>query len=600
MPDFEMTEPRLDCPTSGPLLRALVHAFRLTQGEADASEHKLVGSGEAERSERRYFQGENPTSDDVRDRAAARVASALIEVGFLPDAALPPDSGHPAIRAALVVAVTNWAKTWDEVYRQCSVGWPFLPLSLGGFVLGREVVMDLALRVAAVIHLTDATFTTLMIHAAHDDAGRAILQDAMSRGNRQCDYEHVAAAAAVEQRTAQRWLNESAVPEDHNLRQLSHTLGGKNAEAERAILRYLRVQFGLLRIAQHLESVIGHRWAWELVRGFERLLHIAVNTNREIRANPKRFDSSEEGMTLAQVELLTMGSTSVVTSAVFALWLTAEQPAIWGYELHLAASLGLDRRLEKCWKTIGNWPQFWTNSLEANSVLGLSAQDYQTRCESVALVSLCPPLRESIEAQPPRHPDIGISRALEQKIHRALALLQEDRPEESLKLWDEITKEAPNNPDYLAYYGAALRDAGKRSEAMDMLRRAIDLAPDAVRGHIELARTYLRQGLADSALHHLQCLAPTVRDFSAEILWIMAELLYKTERFADANAAVQRAIELDPENADAHDLAARVLVRMPQTRDSRELAARHAKKAAAGGRRGGLADWLATKRHRRG
>lgn len=600
MSAFEMTEPRLICPPSGPLLRAVVHAFRLMQDGADSPETSLVGSSAAQRSERRYFQGEDPTSVEVRDRAAAQVASALIEMDFVTDAPLPDDPRHSSIRAVLVAAVTDWAKTWDEVHRQCSIGWPFMPRSLGGFVLGREVVIDLVLRVAAVIHLTNRNATTLVIHAAHDDAGRRILQDAMSLGGRQCDYEHVAAAAAVEHRTAQRWLNESAAPEDHNLRQLAHTLGGKNLESEKAILRQLRIQFGLLRIAHHLESVIGHRWTRDLLQGFERLLRFAVNTTREIRENPRQFASSEKGLTLAQIELLKVGSASVVAPAVFALWLRAEQPAIWGYELHLASSLGVARRLERCWQTIGNWPQFWKNGLEANRVLGLSPQDYQARCESTALVTLCPPLRESIEAEPPKYPDVGISRALEQKIHRAIALMQEDRPEESLPFWSEIINEAPTNPDYFTYYGVALRDAGQRNDAMVALRRAIDLAPDTDRPHIELARTYLRQGLTDSALHHLENLAPGVRDRSAELLWVMAELLYVEERFPDAHVAVQRAIELDPDNADAHDLAARVLVRMPQTRDNRELAARHAKKAAAGGRRGGLTEWQATKRHRRG
>ncbi|MGD9689707.1 MAG: tetratricopeptide repeat protein [Phycisphaerales bacterium] len=168
-----------------------------------------------------------------------------------------------------------------------------------------------------------------------------------------------------------------------------------------------------------------------------------------------------------------------------------------------------------------------------------------------------------------------------------------------MPLWREITSDVPNNADYATYFGVALRDAGQRAEAMDAFRYAIVLDPIADRPHIELARTFLRQGLADSALHHLESLPLVVRDRSAEILWVMAELLYAAERFSDAHAAVQRAIELDPDNADAHDLAARVLVRMPQTRENREQAARHAKKAAGGGRRGGLAEWQATKRLRR-
>lgn len=599
MAAFEMTEPKLICPTSGPLLRAVIHAFRLAQDGAHSPE-TLVGSAPAQRSERRYLEGEDPSSDDVRNRAAAQVASALIDMGLLADTALPHESGHSSIRSALIAAVTNWARTWDEVYRQCSVGWPFVPRSLGGFVLGREIVMDLVLRVAAVIHLTGSNQALPALHAAHDHAGRAILADVMKRQSRPCDFKEVAGAAAVETRTSQRWLNESSAPEDFNLRHLAHSLAGKDAQSETALLTYLRVQYGLLRLAQHLDTIVGHRWTRDLFQGFERLLKCAVHANGEIQQNPRQFDSSAEGLTLAQIELLTMGSTSVVAPAVFGLWLRSEQPAIWGYEMHLATSLDLPRRLERCWQTIGNWPQFWKNSLEANEVLGLSAEDYQTRCESTALVSLCPPLRESIEAEPPRYPDVGIPRVLEQKIHRAISLMQEDRPQEALPLWRDITSDVPNNADYATYFGVALRDAGKRAEAMDAFRRAIALDPSADRPHIELARTFLRQGLSDSALHHLESLPLAVRDHSAEILWVLAELLYAAERFTDAHAAVQRAIELDPDNADAHDLAARVLVRMPQTRENREQAARHAKKAAGGGRRGGLAEWQATKRLRRG
>ena len=43
MSAFEMTETKLICPTSGPLLRAAVHAFRLMQHGVDSADTGLVG-----------------------------------------------------------------------------------------------------------------------------------------------------------------------------------------------------------------------------------------------------------------------------------------------------------------------------------------------------------------------------------------------------------------------------------------------------------------------------------------------------------------------------------------------------------------------------
>ena len=328
MSHFQMIESKMICPASGPLLRAVIHAFSLMQESDTAPTGTLVGSGISERSERRYLEGVDPASEDVRNRVVADIASALLGMDFVTDAQLPFGLEHTLIRQTLVEAVTDWAKAWDEDFRQCSVGWPFIPLSLGGFVLGREVVMDLALRVAAVIHLTNTNLPAVVIHAAHDKAGKAILRDALSLSNHEFTHKNVAKAAEVEARTAQRWLNESIIPSDQALCQLARTLNSGTGNSEKAILRNLRVQFGLLRLAQHLESVIGQRWTRDLFLGFERLLNFAVSTNREIQQNPRQFGSDTNGLTRAQFELLKLGSNCSVANAVFKLWLRMDQPAI--------------------------------------------------------------------------------------------------------------------------------------------------------------------------------------------------------------------------------------------------------------------------------
>lgn len=598
MSGLQMTEPQFHCPTSGEMLRCFVRAFQLTDYNNKSTPSALIGNSDGQRNLRRYFEGNDP-NEDVRSRAAAKIAAALLEAGLVPEFRLPARSGVGTCAEVLSETIGYWAQTWDAVYRQSSTGWPYLPRSLTGFIIGRELVFDLVLRLVAIIHLADLPVGTFEILAGHDDACRKILQKAMDMGGLQADHRTVARIAQVEERTSQRWLNESIIPDDSSLQKLARGIAKGNLELETDVLRYLRVQIGSMRLVQTIGSVVGPRWERMLVHGFERLLQIAIGVNRQFQEDPHRFNSTAEGVDLGQIEFLLKGSTSKLAPAVFCLWLEEPIPAIWVYELHLAASMNLGERLERCFQIIGDWPQFWRNALEANKVLGLSAEAHQTRCESVALTALCPPLREAIESEPPRYPDIGIPRALEQKIHRAIALMQEGMPDKAVSQWRRVLTQMPENADFHVYLGIALRDSGDVQEAREAFRQAAELAPLTARPHIEIARCYLQQGLPDLALDHLSQVPTDVLQDSAELLWVQGELQFIEKEFPKALASVNRAIALDPDNADAHDLAARILVRMPQSRKTREKAAEHAKKAAACGRPTGLKEWANTKRHRR-
>ncbi|MBL8746464.1 MAG: hypothetical protein JNK58_08935, partial [Phycisphaerae bacterium] len=458
---FEMTEPQLACPTSGPMLRAMVHALQLSRKDAESGTSSLVGGAVSERNERRYFEGKDVVPDELRHRIAGRIAFASVESGLVGSLRIAASSDFSTVQEALTSAVFGWLTTWDSVYHQCAIGWPYVPRSLGGFVLGREVVIDLVLRLAALLHLSGATPPPdLLVYAAMDNAGAGILHAAMRDAGREMTQCELAEAAAVDRRTAQRWLNESLAPEDHNLRQVAHALAGNDEKAEQSILIRLRVQYGALRLAQMLEVHCGARWTRELLQGFGRLLKCAVEINQQIRANPQAFDSTADGLDLAQFELLTKGSTSEIAPAVMSLWSQRQHPAIWAYELQVASTMSLKQRLERCFQTIGDWPQFWKNGLAANAVLGLSAAEYQTRLESAALTTLCPPLLAKTEQQASAHRDVGIPPELEQMIHRAMTCQMEGRPEEALPLWTEVLRQAPANSNYFCLYGVALRSAG--------------------------------------------------------------------------------------------------------------------------------------------
>ncbi len=72
-----------------------------------------------------------------------------------------------------------------------------------------------------------------------------------------------------------------------------------------------------------------------------------------------------------------------------------------------------------------------------------------------------------------------------------------------LSLWQDTVEKRPGNPRARNNLGLALMAAGRADEAMDQLRRALELQPDYAFVHFNLGTLLLEQGRFDQAAAHL-------------------------------------------------------------------------------------------------
>src|SRR5688500_3782535 len=130
---------KLECPTSGVLLGALVKAFELDDPEVGGPTAAYLGSKDEGRTARRYFGGET-VHDATRSEICHFAVRAEIHADLLRGFDPPPDAGvfSRAWDDFLAEVLSGWLRTWDSVYHQSASGWPHPPRSLGGFVLGRQ------------------------------------------------------------------------------------------------------------------------------------------------------------------------------------------------------------------------------------------------------------------------------------------------------------------------------------------------------------------------------------------------------------------------------------------------------------------------------
>jgi serine/threonine-protein kinase len=143
------------------------------------------------------------------------------------------------------------------------------------------------------------------------------------------------------------------------------------------------------------------------------------------------------------------------------------------------------------------------------------------------------------QQQPPRWAEAmecyAAARALRPGLGDALAyaLLQCNRADEGLALYERLAAEQPDNPWLHMRRGNALDNAGRYKEAEAAHRVALRLAPDRAPAHVTLAIALYRQG-----------------------------------RFAEAEAACRTAVRLDPGFPVGHDILAYALLAQQRNRDA--------------------------------
>lgn len=105
------------------------------------------------------------------------------------------------------------------------------------------------------------------------------------------------------------------------------------------------------------------------------------------------------------------------------------------------------------------------------------------------------------------------------------------------------------DPDVLSEFGGRLLEVGRWDEALPILDRLVQVAPDNVAGLLLQGRAYeglWRYGEAESVFRQAAALAPE----SSEPFWQLSKVLQTQKKYQEAEVAIARALEINPESID--------------------------------------------------
>ncbi len=115
---------------------------------------------------------------------------------------------------------------------------------------------------------------------------------------------------------------------------------------------------------------------------------------------------------------------------------------------------------------------------------------------------------------------------------------------------------------------------GRCAESLDLLQRAIALAPDSVRYEVAAGRALLQAGRAHEALQAFST-AVSLDPFSVEAHVGLGLSRAMLEMYVEAATALERALELDPVHPDVRLQLASVYRRLGRSQDAEEQHAAH-------------------------
>jgi predicted TPR repeat methyltransferase len=135
--------------------------------------------------------------------------------------------------------------------------------------------------------------------------------------------------------------------------------------------------------------------------------------------------------------------------------------------------------------------------------------------------------------------------ALAVKLHRAGGF------DDAEKLYQRILDVAPANADALHFKGVLEHQRGRSEQALDLIRRSIELNGTVPDWHNNFGNVLLETGRVDAAAEAYEQAARLGPD-RADIHNNLGVLRREQRRPEESEAAYRRAIELDPRYADAH------------------------------------------------
>ncbi len=136
---------------------------------------------------------------------------------------------------------------------------------------------------------------------------------------------------------------------------------------------------------------------------------------------------------------------------------------------------------------------------------------------------------------------------------KARLLQSTGKPRDSLSVLDAILAKAPEDAESISLKGAALLEIGQVNEAVEELKRAIELDPKQGSAFTSLNRAFYKgSGVGDDKVREINHVTERIlaKDpKNAPALSTKGETLYLLKRYPEALQALDESLDLEPENA---------------------------------------------------
>jgi tetratricopeptide (TPR) repeat protein len=215
----------------------------------------------------------------------------------------------------------------------------------------------------------------------------------------------------------------------------------------------------------------------------------------------------------------------------------------------VAGQMGVPRRgIELLEKVVTLQPSLAEGHIQLAKLLRLDGQ----------VLDAVEALRRAIELNPESaaaYNDLGL-------IHLAVGDITE-----SLACFDRAIEISPNLPVFCYNKGLAFERKGLRIDAIAAFRRAIEIAPNFAEAHAKLGNLL---SIDDNFAEVLECCrrAAAAKPDSSLAFMCHARIHVEEGTAAAAEEPARRAIELDPQNSDAHCLLGSILMQLGRFRDA--------------------------------
>lgn len=499
------TMPRL--PTSGQIIGALVTRLGIR--------HPTLQN----RNARRYFAAnpERLVKDSIRAEIIDAIAEVLTNAGFisLPQAKESHHEPAPALSATLQWHADHWDLLRSFVRRRTvSVIPSHLPRVWEAYV--RLAVIDLALRVAAHLHLTRTSPMALeLLNWASIDARGDYLNQ--KRRQTPLTLENLAEALDVTDNTVDAWMYDGARPSNNNLTKLAEKLAEHIEGSDAAsIALELRALYWVSDVAALLAEHIGAAAVDEVVGRLRKYAEEAFHIIDD------QFPAEDRPADLTV--LADLGTGTRVAEPLLSALIEREPDDEWREDLR---STGLR----------------WINRvISANMSARLAGED--------ALV-------HKTQGRMLEDWDVSNPEAYAHYRH-GFELQIQGKPNEALPEVEIAVRLDPLDPANYYTLGSVKTGIGIGRGDMDLVNEGLDalwiaatLAPRWILPWTEIGSTLYYTDRPEEAVAHLRSVKPECGPLDSHYHSTLGTAEWKLGELSRALAAFEAALELDPEETSA-------------------------------------------------